>query len=278
MNAIISMADLTAEIIQETDSTSRQGVELLYTPAESIFAAAANGMWENGWSVLPQNQDRKPGSVYGEMIRWGPDGLDLSNVRADPAIRTRWTLHCATLNVACVFGPASGNTFAVDIDVLDESISAEIVALTNDLLGYTPLRREGMAPKLALIYRHAPDDVLASRSRWLAAPDDSASEHGIEILGRGKVLTFHGRHHKTGCYYKWLDQNPQVVGPDAAPLVTSADVEGLLKAIEGLHGFAQHGRSSARMLRIAGATWAPGGADKRPEGGRRPRAELVPYH
>ena len=253
------MNAITPTLLDTTSLSStpkRDGVELLYTPAESIFAAAAPDMVANGWSVMPQTIDRKPGSVYGAMVQWGANGLDLANVRPGNDLIERWTMHCATNNVACVMGAASGNTFAIDIDVLDEGMSAQIVEIANEHLGYTPLRREGRFPKLALIYRHAPDDVVKSVSRWIADGDDNASEHGIEILGAGKLLTFHGRHHKTGKYFTWLDQGPQVIGPEAAPLVSSKYVEGFLNEVDRVFGFSEH---SKRPVLTGGATWTPDG-------------------
>ena len=254
MNAITpTMLMSTTTLASEP---KRDGVELMYTPAESIFAAAAPDMAANGWSIMPQTMDRKPGSTYGAMIKWGADGLDLANVRPGKDVLERWYLHCATNNVACVFGPASGHTFAIDIDVLDEDMAAQIVEIANEHLGYTPLRREGRFPKLALVYRHAPDDVVKSVSRWIADGEDNASEHGIEILGSGKLLTFHGRHHKTGTYFKWLGQCPQVVGPEAAPLVSSKYVEGFLAEVDRVFGFAEH---SKRPVLTGGATWTADG-------------------
>src|SRR3546814_19557160 len=64
-----------------------------------------------------------------------------------------WSRHCATLNVAMVLGPGSGDTFALDIDVLDEALALRALELADDILGYTPFRRVGRAPKLALLFR-----------------------------------------------------------------------------------------------------------------------------
>ena len=211
-----------------------RGVELFYAPSEAIFGAVAAEMVRLGWSVFPQSSEgRLPGSVFGEMIRWGSAGHDLKNRRPSPEAMRLWLGHCATLNVATVFGPASGNAFAIDIDVTDEPTVDAIVAIADRVLGYTPLRREGRAPKFALIYRSAPDDAPRSISRTLAGDDG----HMVEVLGAGKVMTFHGKHHKTGRYFKWSDALPMSVGPDAATLVTSAQVDAFVSAVEAKFGF-----------------------------------------
>jgi hypothetical protein len=249
---------LRQDQIAAIEAKPDDGVELLYNPSESIFAAVAPAMVDLGWSVFPQEttgERRMPGKINGQAIRWAEDH-DLKNKLPTPAALDLWCKHCATLNVACVFGPASGNSFAVDIDVTDEEMVAEIVALAEEILGPTRFRREGRAPKIALIYRHGPEekDRVPSLSRMFAEVDPhgnaSRSEHGIEILGEGKLITFHGRHHKTGQYFKWLDANPLMDGPGAAPLVTPDQVQTFLEAVDARWRF-HRGASFA----ADGATW-----------------------
>lgn len=287
----MSLHDENDEAIQPTSSPSR-GVETLYAPSESIFAAAAPSMVELGWSVFPQEstgERRMPGRVLNQTIKWREDH-DLANRLPTQEALDLWCGHCATLNVACVFGPASGNTFAVDIDVLDPAAAAEIVDLADEILGYTPLRREGRAPKIALIYRHGPGDRerVPSVSRKFAVVDEAGDAHvgedGVEILGATKLITYHGRHHKTGTYFKWLDASPLMVGPQAAPEVTPDRVQTFLEAVDArfrFHRGASFSASAATWqwdeatkmmvpkLRLAagGSAWREG-ADGRVEDGR----------
>ncbi len=214
----------------DVKSTSR---ELFYAPSESLFGAVAAEMATLGWSVFPQSKvDRRPGSVFGECIKWSAEH-DLKNRLPTQAALTLWKNHCACDNLAVVFGPASGNAFAIDIDVLDAAMVREIRDLADGILGYTPFGREGKAPKIALIYRHAEDDVARSVTRILKGDDG----HMVEILGRGKLLTFHGVHHKTGRYFKWINDSPMQLGPVALPLVTSAQVDEFMAAVESRFGF-----------------------------------------
>ena len=227
-----------------TVRTQTQGIELLQGMSESIFAAVAPDMVDLGWSIFPQETSgdrRLPGRVHGKVIRWREDH-DLSNRRPSKEFLRDCVLQCASLNVACVFGPASGNTFAIDIDVMNAPMAGEIVAIAEEILGPTPFMRVGRAPKIALIYRHAPDDTVPSTSRHFAEvePDGTVlrSGDGLEILGATKLITFHGRHHKTGNYFSWIGTaTPLLDGPEIAPLVTSDRVATFLEAVDARFRF-----------------------------------------
>lgn len=210
--------------------------ELLYRPAENIFGAVADDMVGLGWSIFPQDEQRRPGRVNnGDAINW-QSKHKLSERRPNAQELQLWKAHCASLNVACVMGPGSGNVFALDIDVLDEDLSRQIVDLADEMLGYTPFRRIGNAPKIALIYRAPEGDAIDSISRRFVDYDENgdpvASEHLIDVLGKGKLLTFHGKHHKTGRYFRWLDISPLSAGPDAAPVVSSVRLVEFLERLD----------------------------------------------
>jgi len=176
--------------------------ELMYAPAEAIFSAVSEGMVRLGWSVYPQERTdgRMPGRVRGATIRPISDH-ELNIHLPTPSALKEWNLYCGGHNVAVMLGDGSGHTISVDIDSLDQKTTDVLVDLADEILGYTPFRRQGMAPKLALIYRGA---HIRSRS----VKFHNAELGGLEILGAGKPLTFHGLHHKTGRYFTWLEQNP----------------------------------------------------------------------
>lgn len=234
--------------VQPTDV----GNDLFYTPGESVFGAVARQMVANGWSVFPQEiyDDRKPGTVQGKMIKWLTDH-DLSNSLPKPEDLERWIQYCPGLNVACALGAGSGNIFFVDIDVTDAARSEAIQDLADDILGYTPLRRVGRAPKIALGYRFDPNDPVDNVSPKFAAEDGSQNGDGIEILTTGKPITLHGRHHKTGQYFKWLDKNPLAVGPSVAPVVSSDLIVKFLDAVNSAFPFAR----ATGMAASLGESW-----------------------
>jgi len=221
---------------------SAQTIEHMYKPRESVFGAVARDMVAAGWSVFPQEQEgsRKPGTVNGEMIKWA-EKYELSKRRPDAATLDLWCAQCSHLNVAVVLGPASGHTFVIDIDVTEEELSAQVQELAEKILGRTPLRRVGRWPKMALIYRHAPEDEVPGRSPKFAAHDAAGnptkSDQAIEIISSGQAMTFYGKHHRTGRYFHWQEGVPTFMGPDAAPLVTSAQVSDFLDAVDSVRQF-----------------------------------------
>ena len=219
MNAI---TPVTAETAGETRDG---GTDVLYTPGERIFAMAGPMVRAQGWSIFPQERvgKRRPGRTRKGAIQWG----SLCDQAVSDEDMALWRKDCSQLNVACAFGPASGNAFALDIDCMDEAVSARVQAIAAEVLGLSPLRRIGRAPKIALLYRHDGGGPPRSQSVEL----DGLESCKVEVLGPGKSLTFHGLHHETGRWFQWLDQNPLTSPPTAAPEVSAAAVEAFLRAV-----------------------------------------------
>jgi len=207
-------------------------MNLLYSPHEGIFSVAGPMMWERGWSVWPQEHEgrRMPSQVHGKAVRWGEfaDRLPTASEMKD-FCRDAWRA-----NVALALGFASGRTFAVDIDCLDEQVSARVQAIAFAVLGPTPFIRIGRAPKAALIYRWS-DHSPRSRSVRFRDHEDCS----LEILGEGKALTLYGLHHVTGTYFMWPESTPLTSGPEAAPEVSADRVEEFLRAVEREFPFAK---------------------------------------
>lgn len=231
----------TAVAVSE-DSVSESSLEHMYKPAEIIFGANAREMVAAGWSVFPQEATgrRMPGRVNGEVIKWVEEH-QLVEQKPTRENLELWCSHCAILNTAVVFGPGSGNTFAIDVDVVEETLSARIQELAERILGETPLRRVGRWPKIALIYRHHPDDEVPNISPKFAHVDSPEnpgnSDQGVEVLSAGKPMTFFGKHHVTGRYFRWLDETPDQVGPEGVPLVTSEKVIEFIEAVDAIRSF-----------------------------------------
>lgn len=190
------------------NSSDRERVNLLYT---SIFSDAAPLMVGRGWSVWPQERHgrRMPSRVDGQVVRWG-EYADRLPTEAEVRLFCR---EAGNANVALALGFASGRTFAIDIDCMDEQVSARVQAIAFSVLGQTPFVRIGRAPKAALIYRWSD---RSPRSRSVKFRDHE--ECALEILGHGKPLTMHGLHHVTGRYFMWPEANPMTSGPEAASL------------------------------------------------------------
>ena len=91
----------------------------------------------------------------------------------------------------------SGHVVVVDIDVLDEDLVKELLALAMKELGSLGWRRVGQAPKVSLFFR-----ALDAIPTFAGAV--------IEIFcsaGSKQVLLF-GRHPDTGGEYEWEDCSP----------------------------------------------------------------------
>lgn len=229
---------------------------------DRFFAASADSLVAKGWSIFPQEKigQRKPGSVKQTVIAWKAAHHLHEKLPSADALR-QWKMFCPSLNVAAVLGAGSGFAFAIDVDVLDEAASNRIRALAFEILGRTPLCRVGRAPKIALLYRHAPDDALLYARCVLQQTTESGETNGLEILCGGRPLTLLGRHHKTGNHFRWLDANPMLVGPEAAPLVTSDQVEQFLAAVDAEFPFVAS--PTAYAPGSEGCTWGAASGDIR---------------
>ena len=204
---------------------SREGQDLLYLPNERTFALSCRMFLENGWSIWPQEKTgrRMPARVNDKALSWGP----YQERHATPEEVALWCKQAATSNVACALGAASGHTFAVDIDCLDEAVSLRVQALAFEHLGHTPLIRVGRAPKAALFYRY--DELGSPRSRSVSF--EGHPDCALEILGAGRAITLHGLHHVTGRWFTWPEMNPMTSPPEVAPEVGSLQVDRFLETV-----------------------------------------------
>lgn len=239
---------------------------LMEVPFESIFGAVAKEYVDMGWSVFPQEsggERRVPGKINGRTLRLASE-YDLANRLPDPATLNLWRTQCSRHNVACVFGPASGNVFAIDIDVTDIDMAYDVREIAEDILGPTEFIRVGMAPKMALLYRADPSgELVHSQSRLFAKRTETGEEaepsDGLEIIGTGKILTFFGRHHKTGGHFRWIGQkNPMTSPPSDVPCATPEMVQAFFEAVGKKYPFHKN-RPAAMTTAADGGSWTPMG-------------------
>ena len=229
----------TLEIRSESELSSKPSTCILYAPGDGPFEFAAPKMYEKGWSVFPQKSDdkRMPGRLgaatcpkgWGETIKWG----QYRDTMPTDAEKQAFYNECGKLNVALALGRASGNIFAIDIDCPTQVVSLRIQEIIFSVLGETPFIRIGSDPKAALLYRTAEDDPIrnrtVSRGQLQYYPGNA-----VEILGNsgGTPLTLHGIHYKTGRFFFWPKGNPAGRPPTDAPLITSAQLNKALAAVE----------------------------------------------
>lgn len=199
----------------------------MYELGEAFFRQSGMACRDMGWAVYPQTRDavRRPGVISGigaikiKPLQDAPPSVE--DVRF-------WSEKLPQLNVAAVMSSA---LVAVDIDVGDTADSGWVQAVAFKILGQTPFRRQGRPPRVLLIYRVAPGTDLRSASYRLEV-DGKPTDDQIEILGKGKSVTFYGAHHSTGDYFRWGDLQPTFASPDAAPVVTRAQLDEFLDAVD----------------------------------------------
>jgi putative DNA primase/helicase len=133
-------------------------------------------------------------------------------------------------------GILCGEIVGIDIDVLDEALSARLAARARELFGHSRLCRIGRAPKMLLLYRvETPHDKLSTSDLLF----DDGSKAKVEILAEGQQFVAFGIHPETRAQYFWPEQSPLDIAASDVPLVT-------LEALE------QFVAESEQILRAAG--------------------------
>ena len=168
-----------------------------------------------GWTILPL----QPASKVPAVRDW-PAFLP------DPSQVDKW--------VAKGFGRYSigivtRNTPAVDIDILDAAVSAEMVAITQELVGPT-LLRVGLPPKALLLYRC---DEPFKKQESATYEDDFGCEHHVEILGDGQQFAAMGIHPITTKPYTWSSPIEDVYA-NAMPVITVHQAREIIEAFDGI--------------------------------------------
>ncbi|MBF0094476.1 MAG: PriCT-2 domain-containing protein [Alphaproteobacteria bacterium] len=151
-------------------------------------------------------------------------------------------------------GLLCGAVVGIDIDVPLDEPAAEIERLARDLLGDTPLKRIGRAPKLLLVMRTVqPFDKIQTPE--LVLPDGTSVR--VEILATGQQFVGFGIHPDTKGEYLWPDQSPLEVPAADLPAVTAeqcvafvTQAETILRGIGGqtraeIKGVERAGRKAA---------------------------------
>ncbi len=199
----------------------------MYELGEAFFRQSGMACRDLGWAVYPQTRgdNRRPGVIPGiGAIKIKP----LQDAPASVEDVRFWSEKLPTLNVAAVMSSA---LVAIDIDVGTTGDSGWVQGLAFQTLGMTPFRRQGRPPRVLLIYRVAPGTDLRSASYRLEV-DGKPGDDQIEILGKGKSVTFYGAHHSTGDYFRWGDLQPTFASPEAAPLIKREQLTEFLDAVD----------------------------------------------
>jgi predicted P-loop ATPase len=160
-------------------------------------------------ALLPDWRTRCAAPTPEEIRRW----------RSSGAQNTNTGLLCGTLRPA-------------DIDVLEPELAARLEELAVQVMGTTPLRRIGRAPKLCLFYRTATDGLRKLVTAELFLPDGSKAQ--VEMLGSGQQVIAFGTHPDTGQPYTWTEATPLDVPLAELPEVSEEQVREFLAQAEAL--------------------------------------------
>ncbi|ACB27242.1 bifunctional DNA primase/polymerase [Methylobacterium radiotolerans] len=203
------------------------------------FSAVAPACVANGWSLFPQARSGRRGPILvkqpgrsSKALQWKP-----LQERLPTADELSWWAESDgprnRANVALIMGEVSGRALCLDIDVSDPTLAQAILALVDRHLGRTEFRRVGRAPRLVLIYRSDVSDPVRNKTYALDAKDDGGNDQAIEVLADRKPVTGFGAHHKTGAHFQWVGAcRPDTHGPEHAPVITQAQVEDFISAVD----------------------------------------------
>ena len=183
-------------------------------------------MLRNGFLPVPI----RTGLKYPTVDKW----QDISKA-ATPANVTAWADALANHGST---GVLCGQVVGLDLDIPDAGLCMDVEDIANTMLGVSPLRRVGMAPKALLVFRAA-DPAM----RKLSTPPLmlGAVKVQVEALAAGEQFVAFGNHPDTGKPYTWLDGDPSTTRLADLPAVSEPALRAFLESAE-------------QAMRAAGAT------------------------
>jgi len=162
-------------------------------------------------------------------------------VTADEAEITRWTnaqRNCTNTGLLC------GTLIGIDIDVLDEGKAAHLTTLACDMLGATPAKRIGRAPKILLAFRtDDPFDKIQTPEFHML--DGTVAR--VEVLATGQQFVGFGIHPDTRAPYHWPERSPLEVALADLPPVSKESCAAFIAAADTY--LRQHGGQSKANTR-----------------------------
>jgi hypothetical protein len=171
----------------------------------------------NGYHPVPVVGAHIPTNSAGKrptMTAWETECLNATEAKIES-----WSGSqpgCTNTGLLC------GEIVGVDIDVLDAALSASLVARAFELLGHSPLRRIGRAPKTLLVYRvETPHKKLSTADLFFGDdPENKEAKAKVEILADGQQFVGFGIHPDTRAPYHWPERSPLDTAASDIPLVT----------------------------------------------------------
>ena len=176
------------------------------TNAPRELARLGETLIDNGYEIIPI----APGTKY-------PKGLpNWQTVPSDKGQLKKWL---SNGYAGAGVGIRTQYTPAVDIDVRDPAIAAQVQAMALQVTGagYAP-ERVGAAPKRLLAFR---TETPFTKVQSAAYVDESGLEHKVEVLGDGQQYVAYAIHPDTGEAYDWgVSGDPEDMPVSELPVLT----------------------------------------------------------
>jgi hypothetical protein len=127
---------------------------------------------------------------------------------------------------------------AIDIDLRDEDMIARVQEIILKVVGDTPLKRIGFAPKVLWVYRQEKGGMFpkVDTGMWL---DSQGRDSKVEILADGQQFVAAHVHPDTGKPYKWLGASPLTLPRSELPILTHDQAKEIKEKVLSL--FLEHG-------------------------------------
>ena len=187
-------------------------------------------VYENGYAPIPvtapdyvHDRVKSPGK---QPFFTGWNNISLETI--SPEIIRAWPSHISNHPNT---GLICGRLIGLDIDVPIQPMSDQIQAMARAMLGHTPLRRVGKAPKALFCYQ-VPEPIAKMETPELYLPDGTKVQ--IEALAKGQQFVAYGIHPDTGQEYEWPESGPDAVRLEDLPQITPEALKAFLAAAEAV--------------------------------------------
>jgi hypothetical protein len=144
-----------------------------------------------------------------------------------------WTDYWTNVGILCGTPSRTGDiVIAIDIDVYDREVADELTDLAWEMLGESYSARQGLRPKIALLYRTDESYTLPTTAKY-------DGKHQVEMRGQGQLLALYGIHpdhtEESTVVYTWMcDEHPCTTPASKLLLVTKDQVRAFLTAADNL--------------------------------------------
>jgi hypothetical protein len=183
-------------------------------------------LWRNGYRPVPVAGAHLVVKSAGKRPLM--KGWETACAAADEEEISRWgwaQRNCTNTGLLC------GGIVGVDIDVPVEGLSAEIERLARAMLGDSPLKRIGRAPKSLLVFRAAASFDKVQTPELLLPSDITVR---AEVLANGQQFVGFGIHPDTKADYRWPGQSPLDVAVADLPAVSREQCAAFVARAEAL--------------------------------------------